>query len=587
MIGALVYLQLTSLSNALRARVQRLRQPKYLLAALVGAAYFYFFFFRHVAARHSPLPGRSPLPVETVDWSGLLEPLGALTLFVAVAVAWILPNSRAALAFTEPEVAFLFPAPVTRRMLVYFKLIKSQLSILISSLILTLISNRWTFLGGSMWMHAVGWWLVFSMYNLHLIGASFARTRLLDFGVDVRRRRIVVVGTLIAIGVVTWLWLRRTLPAPSDADLSSAESLMDYVKAVLASPPLAWVLLPFRLVVRPFLAGNPTRFISVLWPALLLLVIHYLWVVRSDVAFEEASVALSQKRAERQAAMRAGKWTIGAPAKKRREPFVLPAKGAPSIAFLWKSLIAAGPLYYPKNWLILGVALAGGMIWLGHDPIYRPFLTGIGAFSGALIAYGLFFGPVLSRRGTGQMLERFDLLKSYPVRGWEAVLGELLCPVTILCAFEWVCLTLLALAIGFSRPGGAMTAVVTGTGAVSAALLMVPLVGLLFALNFAGILYFPAWLSNSTQQGAGIEKVGQRLIFFVGYLVVLVGALLPAAGLGTVPFLLVWLFSDQLALAIALGSVTACAVLVGEFAVAIWWLGRRFERFDLSVEMPR
>ena len=57
MIGALVYLQLTSLSNALRARVQRLRQPKYLLAALVGAAYFYFFFFRHFfSGRGRPAP---------------------------------------------------------------------------------------------------------------------------------------------------------------------------------------------------------------------------------------------------------------------------------------------------------------------------------------------------------------------------------------------------------------------------------------------------------------------------------------------------------------------------------------------------
>jgi hypothetical protein len=204
-----------------------------------------------------------------------------------------------------------------------------------------------------------------------------------------------------------------------------------------------------------------------------------------------------------------------------------------------------------------------------------------------LCAYGLFFGPVLSRRGTGQMLERFDLLKSYPVRGWQVVLGELLCPVTILCAFEWVCLTLLALALVLSKPGGEMTPLVTGTGAVAAALLMVPLVGLLFALNFAGILYFPAWLSNSTQQGAGIEKVGQRLIFFVGYLVVLVGALLPAVIFGAAPFLLVWLFSDYLALALALGSITAGAALVGEFALAIWWLGRRFEQFDLSVEMPR
>jgi len=42
-----------------------------------------------------------------------------------------------------------------------------------------------------------------------------------------------------------------------------------------------------------------------------------------------------------------------------------------------------------------------------------------------------------------------------------------------------------------------------------------------------------------------------------------------------------------LALAIAFGSVTACAVLVGELAIAIWWLGRRFERFDPSAELQR
>ena len=48
------------------------------------------------------------------------------------------------------------------------------------------------------------------------------------------------------------------------------------------------------------------------------------------------------------------------------------------------------------------------------------------------------------------MLERFDLLKAYPVHGWQAVLGELLCPITILCVFEWLFLTLLALAISLS-----------------------------------------------------------------------------------------------------------------------------------------
>jgi hypothetical protein len=33
--------------------------------------------------------------------------------------------------------------------------------------------------------------------------------------------------------------------------------------------------------------------------------------------------------------------------------------------------------------------------------------------------------------------------------------------------------------------------------------------------------------------------------------------------------------------------VTASAVLVGEFALVIWWLGHRYEQFDLSAELPR
>jgi len=587
MIGALAYLQLTTLKNALRARFLRLRQPKYFFAALVGVTYFYFFFFRPTMRSTNPLQGSVRAPLATVDWSGLLEPAGALLVFVAVALAWILPNSRAALVFTEAEIAFLFPAPVPRRTLVQFKLLKSQFGILFSSLVLTMISNRWTFLGGSLWVHAAGWWLIFSMYNLHLIGASFARTRLLDFGVDAGRRRIIAVSALAVLGVVTWFWMRRTVLAFSADDLSSVESLVNYFKAVLATPPLAWVLTPFKLVVRPFLAGNLTSFLSTLWPVLLLLVGHYFWVIRSDVAFEEASVVVSQKRAERVAAVRAGKWSSRLPAKKRREPFVLVANGIPSVAFLWKSLIAAGPLYYPKNWLILGVVLVSGVVWFGHQPAYRSFLVGAGIISGTVALYGLFFGPVLIRRGLGQMLERLDLLKSYPVRGWHVVLGELLCPMTILCAFEWVFLAVLSLAIGLSGTVSEVSPVVLATGTVSAAFLMVPLVGLLFALNFAGLLYFPAWFSSSPQHGAGIERFGQRLIFFAGYLVLLVAVLLPAVGLGAVPFLLVSLFSQYLALAIALGSITACAVLVGEFALVIWWLGRRFEQFDLSEEMPR
>ena len=45
MIGALIYLQAQSIKNRLRVRLRRLKKPKYLTGAVVGAAYFYFFFF--------------------------------------------------------------------------------------------------------------------------------------------------------------------------------------------------------------------------------------------------------------------------------------------------------------------------------------------------------------------------------------------------------------------------------------------------------------------------------------------------------------------------------------------------------------
>lgn len=587
MISALVYLQLTSLKNALQGRFKRLRNPRYFFAALVGAAYFYFIIFRNGASHQPQLPNGHALPVESLPAASWLEPLGALALFVSVVLTWILPNSRAALAFTEAEVTFLFPAPVPRKALVHFKLIKSQLGILLSSVVLTLISNRWTILGGSAWIHAVGWWLIFSLYNLHLIGASFSRERLLGFGINATRRRLIACGILVLLGAATWFWMGRVLTRPSASDVENVTSLVKYFETVLACPPLSWVLVPFRWVVRPFLVTNLAELLSAIWPVLLLIGGHYLWVLRSDVAFEEASVALSQKRAERVAAMRAGHWRTQAPSKKRREPFELASTGFPSVAFLWKSLIAAGPVYYPKYWFMAGGVLFAGFYWFLHDPVYAPVVKAIGVFLGAIGVYGLFFGPVLARRGLALMLERMDLLKGYPLRGWQVVLGELLCPVTILCAFEWVVLALLGLALVLSPEGRGLGAGVLGSGLMSAGLLVVPVAALLFALNYAGALYFPAWMSATTQHGAGIEKVGQRLIFFVGYLIVLVLALLPSLLFGAVPFLLCYLYLDGLALAIAIGSVTACAVLVGELAIAIWWLGRRFERFDLSAEQPR
>src|SRR5438105_125488 len=104
MTAPLRYLLLTSLRNGLVARLKRLRQPKYLFAALIGAAYFYFYFYRFLFGGGFGGPGRTSGPPVLVD--AAWQSIGAAILLVAVLVfAWILPGSRAAITFAEAEIA--------------------------------------------------------------------------------------------------------------------------------------------------------------------------------------------------------------------------------------------------------------------------------------------------------------------------------------------------------------------------------------------------------------------------------------------------------------------------------------------------
>src|SRR5256714_11190254 len=177
MIGALIYLQVQSIKNRLRMRLRRLKKPKYLVGAVVGAAYFYFFFFRNL------FTGRRDVAAGTADAAPpetllMFESLGALALFAMVLSAWIFPHERAALVFTEAEIAFLFPAPVTRRTLIHFKLVRSQIAILFTTLLLTLITRRFGG-GGAARVPAAGWGLFFSPAIFPTLAARFPRPWLL------------------------------------------------------------------------------------------------------------------------------------------------------------------------------------------------------------------------------------------------------------------------------------------------------------------------------------------------------------------------------------------------------------------------
>jgi hypothetical protein len=52
------------------------------------------------------------------------------------------------------------------------------------------------------------------------------------------------------------------MPELTSADLANFESIKDYLEQVLVSGPLPYLLYPFRLVVRPYLAADGLAFLS-------------------------------------------------------------------------------------------------------------------------------------------------------------------------------------------------------------------------------------------------------------------------------------------------------------------------------------
>jgi hypothetical protein len=579
MIGALLYLQFRSTWNRLLTRLKRLKKPNYLAGFLVGGLYFYFYFFRAIFLSAGKRGGGTPFEWTPELLAGL-EPVGAAVLFGIVLLKWLLPHRRAALAFTEAEVTFLFPAPVRRRTLIHFKLIKSQFGILFSTLLMAFLTKRFGS-GGAAWIHLAGWWLIFSTLNLHFLGASFARTRLLDAGISTARRRFVILAVVISLLGIAVYWAARTIPAPGEADFASTGAAWTYLTQALNTDAASALLYPFRLLIRPFLAQDAFAFLRAFWPAATLLVLHYLWVIRSDVAFEEASAELARKRSEQISAVRQGGQITAR--KRKRDPFHLAPVGSTPVALLWKNLIGTGSMFTGRIWIILLCVLAFPAMMIATT---APGSTG-SSITGMIVLMGLIWsilaGPQILRQDFRHDLRMVDMLKLYPLAGWRIVLGELLAPAVILAAIQWL-LLIVGMIVLTRGPDGTPIPLATRLAVGLGAAMVLPTMNVVCLLiPNAAVLLFPAWFQTGPDAAHGVEATGQRLILSIAHVLVFVASLIPAGLIFALAFFLTRLAIGWV-LAVPISSVAAVLVLAVEAAVGIALLGKVFDRFDLSSE---
>ena len=592
MFGAFLYLRATSLRNQVVHRLGRLRQPKYLLGALFAGAYFYFFVIRRV----SGVGAAAALAPGTAQTAGMLAAgficaVLCLIGLLRVAYAWIAPPEKAGLVFTEAEIAFLFPAPITRKALIHFRLLSTQLAILFSAALITIVFNRSGYLGGHRVLHAVGWWIILSTIDLHVNGTNLMLSRLRERSAHFLLWRMAAVAAIILYVAAVYL----AASGLADSFLNGTGGMSDradrLVRHLHDSAALYWLTLPFRIVLGPYLATGYREFAVAIFPALAVVALHYLWVSSTEARFEEGSIAIAEKRAAMRAAVQRGESPRigGSKLKALAGPFPLPPRGLPEVAFLWKNLLSLRSAVFGRRTLVIALGVAG-WVYFAMKPVMRlrsnsGQANAIGVFvlmgCGIVAAYTLILGPQIARQDLRNDLPNADLLKTFPLEGWRLALGELLAPTAILTAIIW--LTIIGAAAALD-PGGALawlTPVVRGTVVLCLAL-AAPLLCMiqLIVPNLVMIL-MPAWYQSSRSRSAGIEMFGQRLLFGVVQLLFAVLVAVPAAGAAVLVYIAsYWLLG--ISTGVVLATVAVVLILAGEAAVGLWFLGERFEKFDLS-----
>ncbi|HVT40042.1 MAG TPA: putative ABC exporter domain-containing protein, partial [Gemmatimonadaceae bacterium] len=558
MRGALAWLVWTTTRNRLASQGRRLRNPRYAAAFAVGALYFWWFLFRPTT---SPLRTSNPLLGST---SAALSPLLVVLLLSGV---WVFGGDRTALAFAPAEVSMLFTAPLTRRALIVYKLVRAQLAILVTSVIWVFLLRRGNAALPGV-LSALGFWVLFTTLACHRLGAALARASSQEHGAAGLRRHgvaIAVFGAFAFVLLVQLAGARTALASARDA----GETLKALATAFSTGPARA-ALYPFRMMLAPVYAQSTVEWARAMLPALVVLAFHAWWVLQSDTAFEEAAAdasALREKQLEKLRSRRGAVPTIKASSGART--FALASTGRPAIAIVWKNVLCL--LRTSQFRQLLGpvmIALIASFVWSGRvgDPARNVALI-----AGLLALVLLLFGGRSIRNDLRSDMLHLPLLKTLPLSSSELVLAEVASGAVPMAATQFVLLAIAEVALAMSR--GAIHI----PGQLRAALIVVALPALL-ALNFAMFtilngtaVLFPGWTRLGTAGAAGVEAMGSNVIATFGTLVLLALLLLvPVAGTAVAFNLL----SAHVGLATAVAGMTGALALGVECYFLLRGVGR-------------
>jgi hypothetical protein len=141
-----------------------LRQPKYLLGFIVGAAWMGSWVVRPLLKVEAQLRG-APTHQLGMALMPVIHRFVALFVTVALPLPWLLPWGRLGLPFRESELTMLLQAPLSRRQVIQYGLLKSEAGVLLSALIIPLFVGT----GGPLARISMicGTWILFEFWHLN------------------------------------------------------------------------------------------------------------------------------------------------------------------------------------------------------------------------------------------------------------------------------------------------------------------------------------------------------------------------------------------------------------------------------------
>jgi ABC-2 type transport system permease protein len=562
------YLVLRSGRNSVMRQLRRLRNPRYAIALLFGLAYFFFIFG---GLQDDEM--RREISGVTLTGARMLGPV-----FIGLVAAWwwLWGGHRHGVLLSPAETHLLLPAPVTRRQLIRYKIMSAQVGILFSALMGSLLTRG---AGMPFPLRFLSLWVMIATLYMHQVAASLVHASAQEQGREGVRRQWIPLVLFSAAFVTLLASLARAVAQVRTA--GSVDDAMGRLVAVLGEPGPSIALAPFRLLLAPTVAASAAEWAPAFAGAVVVLLLHYVWVQRTDAAFEEVAAEEGARQAIRENAVRTGglarlRFTSVDRPKTLAKPWLpLSPTGRAAYAVTWKNVVLAQRSVRIMGIILPLIALVT-MVFVINDAPTTAERARVAGFM-LLVFAGLatLAGPIAVRLDLRVDLRYIDLLRTYPVPGRDLVAAGMLATTSVIVLGQILLAGVGLVLLTFS---GWLSPLVAA-GAMAGVLVAGPIVVALgVAIQNAIVLLYPGWSRIGDVRSGGVESVGQGVLTLIGALVLLVLALVP-------PVIAAALVGGILSLALGAwavvpGAVAALLVVAGETVLGVLWLGRLYDTTD-------